>query len=641
MRAIWVAVLILVCSTATLGGVGDVQTKTDHPWYPGELSCSTFSRLFRTQAEAYRRATGRDVQGDEDRAIASWFWRNTHYCHCTEGARDLWGKGPGQGPDDVSREYWNGLFADGFSLCYATHAQWQGEMQALFGPGRARCCGVPGHTTFEVFLTGGPYGTGRWALLDHDVSTVYFTPDGARLMSLLEVCENIEQLLGRKAEQNRGWLPGGLHPSDPQAYKSFDTAMYAYGYAGAPPIVHLRAGESIRRYPAPGLEDGKTFVYWGINYGAGGIPGPHRDRTWVNQPEKMYRAARDAGSRLGQWYGNAVYTYRPDFSGGSYREAVVDESANHVTLEFDTPYTIGCTPANLAPEKQMKAIYEPGARNGLVILGRATCPVRVSLDRGRTWNSAEPEADRIDLTDFVKGRQHYWLRFDAPARDLARSGVTIRTVCQASLSIIPRLQAGVNRITYSADGLACLSAGPEMGLAEAHVIEGKIGGAGAVTLQLKTPRGERAVHLYAAQRQASGNPPRDVSYNIDCSVDGGRTWQAVVDEMPVIRHDPEPDDCWSQSHVWGDAALAGSTERVLVRFNPAGRTLQRCEAHLVYRVENTSPATVTYAWKDADGSLQTASHMYAAGVAEDSTWTIDAGANPEMQWVEYAAGPSK
>jgi len=263
MRATLVAILVLVCSRVTLGGVGDVQTKTDHPWYPGELSCSTFARLFRTQAEAYRRATGRDVRSDEDRAIASWFWRNTHYYHCTEGARDLWGKGFGQGIDDVSREYWNGLFADGFSLCYATHAQWQGEMQALFGPGRARCCGVPGHTTFEVYLTGGSYGTGRWALLDHDVSTIYFTPDGARLMSLVEVCENLEQLLDRKAEQNRGWLPGGLHPSDPQAYKSFHTAMYAYGYAGAPPMVHLRAGESIRRYPAPGLEDGKTFVYWG------------------------------------------------------------------------------------------------------------------------------------------------------------------------------------------------------------------------------------------------------------------------------------------------------------------------------------------------------------------------------------------
>jgi len=42
------------CSTAR-AGVGDPQVKTDHPWYPGELSCSTFDRLFATQAELFKR----------------------------------------------------------------------------------------------------------------------------------------------------------------------------------------------------------------------------------------------------------------------------------------------------------------------------------------------------------------------------------------------------------------------------------------------------------------------------------------------------------------------------------------------------------------------------------------------------------
>jgi hypothetical protein len=177
--------LALIFSTAVArGGVGDVQLKTDHAWYPGELSCSTFPRLFQTQAEAYTRVTGRPVTSDEDKVLASWFWRNTHYYHSTEACSDLWGQGLGKG-DNMTREYWKGLFADGYSLCYATHAQWEGEMQALLGPGRSRACGVSGHTSFEVFLKGGPYGDGRWALLDHDISTVYFTPDGKRLMSLM------------------------------------------------------------------------------------------------------------------------------------------------------------------------------------------------------------------------------------------------------------------------------------------------------------------------------------------------------------------------------------------------------------------------------------------------------------------------
>src|SRR5687768_12480770 len=73
--------------------VGDPQIRTDHPWYPGELASSTFDRLFATQAEQYERATGRKVDTDEHKALASWFWRNTHYAHGEEGAENIWGDG--------------------------------------------------------------------------------------------------------------------------------------------------------------------------------------------------------------------------------------------------------------------------------------------------------------------------------------------------------------------------------------------------------------------------------------------------------------------------------------------------------------------------------------------------------------------
>ena len=66
--------------------VGDPQLGTDHPWYSGELDCSTFERLFATQAEAYKRVTGRPCTTDEDKALAAWLWRNTHYWHGGEGA---------------------------------------------------------------------------------------------------------------------------------------------------------------------------------------------------------------------------------------------------------------------------------------------------------------------------------------------------------------------------------------------------------------------------------------------------------------------------------------------------------------------------------------------------------------------------
>src|SRR5688572_32914461 len=69
--------------------VGDPQIRTDHPWYPGELACSTFERLFATQREQYERATGIKPTNEHHRVLASWFWRNTHYAHGEEGAEDL------------------------------------------------------------------------------------------------------------------------------------------------------------------------------------------------------------------------------------------------------------------------------------------------------------------------------------------------------------------------------------------------------------------------------------------------------------------------------------------------------------------------------------------------------------------------
>ena len=54
-----IAVLVLLVASPAVAGVGDPQVRTDHPWYPGELACSTFDRLFATQAEVYKRVTGR------------------------------------------------------------------------------------------------------------------------------------------------------------------------------------------------------------------------------------------------------------------------------------------------------------------------------------------------------------------------------------------------------------------------------------------------------------------------------------------------------------------------------------------------------------------------------------------------------
>ena len=53
--------MLLAALLALAAQTGDPQIKTDHPWYPGELACSTFDRLFAHQSGIYKRVTGRDV----------------------------------------------------------------------------------------------------------------------------------------------------------------------------------------------------------------------------------------------------------------------------------------------------------------------------------------------------------------------------------------------------------------------------------------------------------------------------------------------------------------------------------------------------------------------------------------------------
>ena len=83
--------IVMLLSRSLPAGVGDPQLGTDHPWYPGELACSSFERLRATQAQVFTRVTGRAPASDEVRAIASWLWRNTHYAHGEPGAEDRTG----------------------------------------------------------------------------------------------------------------------------------------------------------------------------------------------------------------------------------------------------------------------------------------------------------------------------------------------------------------------------------------------------------------------------------------------------------------------------------------------------------------------------------------------------------------------
>jgi hypothetical protein len=275
-----------------------------------------------------------------------------------------------------------------------------------------------------------------------------------------------------------------------------------------------------------------------------------------------------------------------------------------------------------------------------VLHGKADCGVSLSLDQGQTWQDCGKFADGLDLTDRVKGRRQYFLRFETGAKNLEKSSLSITTVCQANASILPRLKDGGTKVRFQASQQALVSAGPNVDQAQAHVIDGKFGSP-KVALELKTPRGETAVTLYAAAHIQSSNPPdAKVKYQIEASLDGGKNWQPVVKDWQIERRGDEPNDFWSQSFCYGSLKISDGVSSVHVRFrNDGGKNYARCEAHLVYRTATTDGTKVTFSWKD-DGGAQQAAHVFTASDKEPAKWTVPTGKDVQTRWVEMTPAVS-
>ena len=381
------------------------------------------------------------------------------------------------------------------------------------------------------------------------------------------------------------------------------------------------------------MDDGKTFAFWGQNLNpSAAIPGPERANTWVNQPDAMYKSKAGVGHKPGQArFANAVFTYRPDFASGDYREGVVSEGDDQVTFEFRSPYVIAATPANAKPW----GIYDAGAKNGLVVRGAGDIVVSVSMDRGATWHEGGKLVDSPDITDFAKGHRQYWLKLHAGPKALAASKLAITTVCEASAAVMPHLKDGGTVVRFEASGNAVVSAGPTLPQATAHVVEGKFGSP-AVTLALTTPRGEPATAVFAAAHIRSSNPPdAAIKYQIEASIDGGSTWKPVVKDWTVNQQGEEPKDFWSQSLCWGELADAKSATAVKVRFkNNGGKQYARAEMHLAYKLPVQDATKVTFAYADASGEHIEA-HTFD-GATGEKPWTVPTGKGVRTKWVEFA-----
>jgi hypothetical protein len=278
--------------------------------------------------------------------------------------------------------------------------------------------------------------------------------------------------------------------------------------------------------------------------------------------------------------------------------------------------------------------YQAGCRNGLVLQGKASCEVSVSVDAGHTWLATQKFVDGLDLTDLAKGRSQYWLRFSTSPKKLADSNLEIRTVCQANVAVLPRLNDNGTTISYEASGNSVLAMGPEMELAKTSIADGAFG---ETTVTLTATPSEPVTGIYAAAHTASGSPPNpDTGYWIEYSLNAGKNWQPVVNDWFIPRRGDEPDDFWSQSFCYGSSAIkAKPRQPIHIRFrNDGGKRYLRAEAHLIQNTGKPDPVEVTYRWTDSEGDHQQ-SHVFDTS----GRWQLATAESVRTRWVDFEPVP--
>jgi hypothetical protein len=238
----------------------------------------------------------------------------------------------------------------------------------------------------------------------------------------------------------------------------------------------------------------------------------------------------------------------------------------------------------------------------------------------------------MDLTDHVKGFRQYRLRLGAGAKALAGSGLSTTTVCQASVSVIPRLKDGGTRVSFECSGRSVISVGPTREQAKTHLVEGAFNSPLAV-LELAAPRDATPVAVHATGHMMTFTEPNPrLKYQIEGSTDGGKTWFPIVKDWQIVRLGQGPKSGWSQSFVWGEREVSEGPLRV--RFSNSGNMeILRAEAHLVVRRPVKDATRVTFDWTDDTGPHRE-SHDFPAGKAPD--WDLKTGKGVVTRWVDYA-----
>ncbi len=434
----FVCLLVLSCTTRSL------QARVYSPWITSEHVADTSS------LEAFRRfPRWRDKTG-QDLALSVWHYlvdRRTGLFHF-QPVRE--------GPDPVDWEF--RIIRDpikllnvyGYAFCGAFGPTTAGIFEGV-GLKPTRAVLIPGcnHCVTEVWYDG------AWHYYDTDLRGVVFKRDGKTVASVEDLIRDPE-LWTKPTRREKPFFP-----ADP------DLSVYARTY-GAKPISYCHrwfmGGSTMDFY----LRKGETFTrFWHPQGGRWSHQEQDAKSNWwrrlILRPPRGPKCNHPSFS---VWtYGNGLFEYEPvlkagcgDFQDGVYEAHNVKlteygitterSGAGFVIFEVLSPYVIVPKVGDLDDRS------DDCEASTVTFSSTGRIDVDISCDFGRTYlpcgKARGQGMTKIDLTKFLRERYQYLLRFTLqgpPGASCLRT-LQIRTWVQVAPASLPRLQKGLNKLTY-------------------------------------------------------------------------------------------------------------------------------------------------------------------------------------------------
>ncbi len=646
----FIATLLMASTRLLMAGAGDPTLRTDHPIYPGEGA-------FQTIEDCVSFATN-DQRDEQAKAIALFNWMLQHQFHLASPQEPTL---PGITPDTENNHYdtlvedaERARFSYGYGLCGTVHT-WNEPYWAALNM-RARRRAFPGHTNSEI-----EYG-GSWHTFDTDMAGLVMRPDGVvagyediiKDPSMVQVRPGAPVCYpfawpGDFEGMKKGWQEVSKNPS--KYYK-----MYQSGFAAHPGIVSLRRGETFTRiFDRDHFGGPDKRRYWHNQQN-----GPARNWTFVNK-DQVTQAKPNPNALGNASYANALFEYEPDLKTRAYEEGVAHRSDNlkwtpghlqsgdgkaaSITFAHFSPYVICGDPVD-----NVDPMTKP-ATDGLVISGQSkgTVSVQLSTDQGQSWQ--EPlslkEDFKVDLTDAIKGRYGWHLRFNLEAgADL--SALRFVTTSQMAQPMYPRLKAGGSQVTYRTAQRSAFEATPNFGLIESELQSRGVSMSDNVRYTPRSPKNRNAfttknnkpgdvifrieapedlIEIRAAARFGVRIPtPDNADFHLEVSFDQGKTWKTFA------KTDIPKDNDYSSGWVYGQAQVKNARQALVrVHFYNGGYTANLLDVRLygIHRTPAATPAHITYAWREGGKTREFTTQAQKA----EHTFTVPTGAMIEDQWV--------